>query len=134
VAVDQEGVAKEGLKTSIDLLEAGRALLVFPEGERTLTGKMNPFKPGISLLLKRVSVPIVPVGVAGAFEAYPRKAKFPKLSPLFWPATGHSVAVAVGRPIPSARFQKVPREQMLEELFGEVRAMVERAERLRRKL
>jgi hypothetical protein len=78
-------------------------------------------------------VPIVPVGVAGAYEAYPRKAKFPKLSPLFWPATGNGVAVSVGRPIPSARFQKLPRERILDDLFGEVRAMVERAERLRRK-
>jgi 1-acyl-sn-glycerol-3-phosphate acyltransferase len=74
VPVDQEGVAKEGLKTSLERLANGDALLVFPEGERTLTGEMLPFKPGIYLLVKRANVPIVPVGVAGAYEAYPRRA------------------------------------------------------------
>jgi 1-acyl-sn-glycerol-3-phosphate acyltransferase len=133
IPVDQEGVAKEGIRMSLDLLHGGRALLVFPEGERTLTGKMNEFKPGISLLLKRVSVPIVPVGIAGAYEAFPRNAPLPTLSPLFWPATKGAMAVSVGRPIPSERIADLPREQMLEVLFKEVQSVVERAERLRRK-
>ena len=34
------GVAKEGLRTSIDLLQAGKALLIFPEGERTWNGRI----------------------------------------------------------------------------------------------
>src|SRR3989442_15176552 len=67
VPVDQEGVAKEGLKTSVDLLQQGKALLMFPEGERTCTGQMQTFKPGVVLVMRKAPVPIVPVGVAGAF-------------------------------------------------------------------
>jgi 1-acyl-sn-glycerol-3-phosphate acyltransferase len=133
VPVDQEGVAKEGIKTSLDLLAANRALLVFPEGERTPTGKMQPFKPGILLLMKRAPVPIVPVGVAGAFEAYPRQKMLPRLSPMFWSPTGAAVATSVGKPIPPERFAGMPREQILEELFAAVAAQVERAEKIVRK-
>ena len=46
--------------------QANQAVLVFPEGERTFTGEMNPLRPGISLLIKRSQVPIIPVGIAGA--------------------------------------------------------------------
>ena len=58
VPVDQEGVAKDGLKAVLDQLSQGRAVLVFPEGERTGTGQMNPLKPGIQLLIKRTKAPI----------------------------------------------------------------------------
>jgi 1-acyl-sn-glycerol-3-phosphate acyltransferase len=133
VPVDQEGVAKEGLKTSIELLTAGQPLLVFPEGERSWTGQMQPFKPGILLLMKRVPVPIVPVGVAGAFEAYPRGAALPRLSPLFLPPTGAAVAASVGKPIPPERFTKMSREQILEELFHKVQDQVKQAEKIVRK-
>src|SRR5437016_4964293 len=62
VPVDQEGVAKEGLRTSVELLRAGKALLIFPEGERSPVGDMLPFKPGIHLVLRKAPVPILPVG------------------------------------------------------------------------
>ena len=133
VPVDQEGVAKEGLKTVLELLKAGEVVLVFPEGERTWTGQMQPLKPGVQLLIKRAQVPVIPVGVAGAFQAFPRTRKLPNLSPLFLPATGASVAVSVGKPQPAARYTELPRDQLLVELAREVGAMRERAERLRRK-
>jgi 1-acyl-sn-glycerol-3-phosphate acyltransferase len=77
VPVDQEGIAKEGLKTILELLGKGRAVLVFPEGERTRDGAMLPLKPGIQLLIKRAQAPIIPVGIAGAFDAYPRDQLLP---------------------------------------------------------
>jgi 1-acyl-sn-glycerol-3-phosphate acyltransferase len=130
VPVDQEGVAKEGLRACIDLLGAGQALVVFPEGERTPTGEMQPFKPGIQLLLRKAPVPIVPVGLAGAFEALPKHAVVPRLAPLFWPATGSSLAVSVGKPIPPERYQAVPRDELLDYLFREVQAQARRAEKM----
>jgi 1-acyl-sn-glycerol-3-phosphate acyltransferase len=133
VPVDQEGVAKEGLKTVLEQLQAGQAVLIFPEGERTRTGQMQPLKPGIQLLIKRARAPIVPVGVAGAYQAFPRTQKLPRLSPPFLPANGANLAVAVGRPLPAERFADLPREQLLKELFGELQKVQRRAECLRRK-
>ncbi len=133
VPVDQEGVAKEGLKTILELLHAGHAVLVFPEGERTWNGQLQPLKPGVHLLVKRAVAPIVPCGVSGAFEAWPRTQKGPRLSPLFWPRTGTDIAIAIGKPIPSERFRNLPREQVLEELYQEIWKMREQARKLRRK-
>src|SRR5262245_54042626 len=116
VPVDQDGVAKEGLKTILHLLGEGRAVLVFPEGERTETGQMNPLKPGIQLLIKKTQAPIVPVGIAGAFDAFPRSRKFPRLSPLFMPAGKGTIAVSVGQPLDARHYLDLPREEMLIEL------------------
>ena len=85
VPIDQEGFARDGLRTASTHLKAGRAVLVFPEGERTSNGKILPFKPGIHLLIKRLDVPIVPIGLAGAYEAWPRTQLLPRFSPVMWP-------------------------------------------------
>lgn len=133
VPVDQEGVAKEGLKTILEQLKAGQAVLVFPEGERTATGAIQPLKPGILLLIKRLAAPIVPIGIAGAFDALPRTRHWPKLSPFFLPTTGADIAVSIGKPIAAQRYQDMPRDQVLTELREELMRAKERAERLRRK-
>ena len=133
LSVDQVGVAKEGLRASLERLQAGKALLIFPEGERTLTGEMLPFKPGIALVLRKAPVPIVPVGIAGAYETYPRSAKLPRLSTLFWPATGAAVAASVGEVIPPERYQGLGRDELLTFLSDSIRTQVARAEKLVRK-
>jgi 1-acyl-sn-glycerol-3-phosphate acyltransferase len=133
VPVDQEGVAKEGLKTVIYLLQAGQAVVVFPEGERTHTGEMQPFKPGIHLILKRAPVPVVPIGIAGAFESFPRRRKRPVLSPFFLPATRGALAAVAGPPLDPGRLLKLPREDFLRALFDAIQAAQRKAERLRRK-
>jgi 1-acyl-sn-glycerol-3-phosphate acyltransferase len=135
IPVDQEGVAKEGLKAMVDLLQAGKPALIFPEGARAWDGVMQPFKPGVLLLIKKTAPPIVPVGVAGAFEALPRgrRLPIPTPSPLFLPPGRSTVAVVVGKPIDSRRFADLSREQALAELFNEVKKVQERAEHLRRK-
>ena len=133
VPLDQEGVAKEGLKTILDQLKSGQAVLVFPEGERTRTGEVQPLKPGVLLLIKRLEVPIVPIGIAGAFDVLPRTRKWPKLSPFFLPTTGADIAVSVGKPIPAERYRDMPRDQVLTELQEELKRAKDRAERLRRK-
>ncbi len=45
--------------------------ILFPEGTRTRDGKMNPFKPGIGMLIAESPAPVVPCHVTGAFEALP---------------------------------------------------------------
>lgn len=133
--VDQEGVAKEGLKAMLDLLEAGKPVLIFPEGQRSFDGVMQAFRPGVHLLIKRTDAPIVPVGIAGAHEALPRGRKYPipTPSPIFFGPGPSTLAVSVGKPIPASRYKGMPREQVLRELFEEVKKVQEEAERLRRK-
>jgi 1-acyl-sn-glycerol-3-phosphate acyltransferase len=133
VPIDQEGVGKEGIRTIENQLRRGQAVVVFPEGERTADGQVHPLKPGIHLLIRRTKAPIVPVGIAGAFEAWPRWRRFPIPAPLFLPAGRGALAVTVGRPLDAARFTALPRDQALGDLFTELKTMFDRAEHLRRK-
>jgi 1-acyl-sn-glycerol-3-phosphate acyltransferase len=48
-------------------LEEGVSLAVFPEGTRTLTGAVGPFRTGVFRMAIRFGVPIVPVTIEGAF-------------------------------------------------------------------
>ncbi len=132
VPIDR-GFGKEGLQTVLGQLAAGRAVLMFPEGERTHTGDLQPLKPGVSLLVKRVTCPIVPVGVAGAYRAWPRRRKLPTLDPLPLASRGRAMAVAFGEPIDPARYKAAGRETILTDLGDEIRRAYEAAEQVRRK-
>jgi 1-acyl-sn-glycerol-3-phosphate acyltransferase len=132
VPIDQEGVGKEGLKTILGQLRAGHAVVVFPEGTRTEDGHVAPFRPGVHLLISRADCYIVPVGIAGAFEAWPYWKPLPVPAPLFLPPSDRAIAVSVGKPLRSEEFAGRSREQVLADLYQRVRKLKERAERLRR--
>jgi 1-acyl-sn-glycerol-3-phosphate acyltransferase len=133
VPIDQEGIGIEGLRVVLRLLQAGEAVLVFPEGHRSRDGAMRPLLPGIQLLIKRAQAPVVPVGIAGAYDAWPPGHKLPVPAPLCLPATPRTVAVSIGQPLDGRRYAGLPRERSLSDIASELRRAADRAERLRRK-
>jgi len=132
VKIDRD-FGKDGLKETLGVLDRGKAVLVFPEGERTHDGAMEPFKPGISLLIKRVKAPIVPVGIAGAFHAWSRNQKVPKFAPLFLAPNEASIALSIGKPLDPTTLSGLGREEMLQRLFDAVSVEFAKAKRLKRK-
>jgi 1-acyl-sn-glycerol-3-phosphate acyltransferase len=125
-------MGKDGIQSVLERLAAGQAVLMFPEGERTHTGEVQPLKPGVSLLIKRVMCPIVPVGIAGCFAAWNRFMKAPRFSPLFLPPGPSTIGVSLGEPIDPARYAGKDRGWMLEDLRQELAKQKDAAERLRR--
>ena len=93
---------------------------------------MQPLRPGVQLLIKRTEAPIVPVGIAGAYDAWPRTQLLPTPAPLFLPADG-GIAVVAGAPLDAGPLAKLPRDRCLAELFEALRSVQQQAERLRRK-
>lgn len=132
--VDQVGMAKDGLKAILAKLESGHPVLVFPEGSRTEDGALAKLQPGISLLIKRIRCPIVPIGIVGAHDAWPRNRVLPMPSPLFLPATNRCIGIAVGPPRDAATVAELPRDQMLNIIAADIAAAMVEAGKIRRKL
>ena len=65
------------LKQMLRRLKAGKVVVVFPEGTRTTTGRIQRFHPGFAAVAKRARAAIVPVAIEGAFDAWPRWRKIP---------------------------------------------------------
>lgn len=132
VPVDQEGLGIEGLRTIAGQLRAGHAVLVFPEGGRTPDGRLQPLKGGVYVLLKRSPAPVLPVGIAGAFESWPIRKPWPRLAPLWGRPRAGTIAISIGAPLDRARLAGLPRDEALAELAGAIARERERAQRLRR--
>ena len=72
IPVNQEGVDRSAMKAVIRVLRASNAVLLFPEGSRTLDGNLQPGEPGLGLLIAKTLAPVVPMRIFGAHEALPR--------------------------------------------------------------
>jgi 1-acyl-sn-glycerol-3-phosphate acyltransferase len=78
VPVDRDGGGAAGLKAILERLLAGGGIILFPEGTRTMDGKLQPARSGIGLTVIKSSAPVMPVRTFGTFEAYGRNHKFPR--------------------------------------------------------
>ncbi|MCX7703444.1 MAG: 1-acyl-sn-glycerol-3-phosphate acyltransferase [Planctomycetota bacterium] len=67
------------LRTAVEVLKKGARLLLFPEGSRSSDGSVGEVKAGVFLIAKRADVPILPVRIRGAYKAWNRNSKFPRL-------------------------------------------------------
>ena len=72
IPVNQEGIDRSALKALIRVLKSGNAVLVFPEGARTLDGDLQPAQPGLGLVIAKTLAPVVPMRIFGAHESLPR--------------------------------------------------------------
>src|SRR5437588_8411473 len=72
------------------LQEEKAIFIIFPEGGRSRTGSMMPFKHGLGMLVAETDVPVVPCALVGTFDALPPKGNFPR------PA---AIKLAIGDPL-----------------------------------
>jgi len=70
------------IKETIARLEEGHVLNIYPEGERTWDGHLGVIQAGIALVVRKTSVPIIPVAIIGAFNAWPRTVVAPRGAPV----------------------------------------------------
>jgi 1-acyl-sn-glycerol-3-phosphate acyltransferase/long-chain acyl-CoA synthetase len=74
------------------IASGGRGLIIFPEGTRTRTGQMQPFKRGPAVVATALELPLVPAYIEGSFQAWPKGR---------WFIRPHRIQVYFGRPIPA---------------------------------
>jgi long-chain acyl-CoA synthetase len=71
-------------------MDHGFNLMVFPEGQRTKHGALNPFRPGTGLLIQKLDAPVVPIRINGLWELKKADRHFA------WPG---EVSVIIGEPV-----------------------------------
>jgi 1-acyl-sn-glycerol-3-phosphate acyltransferase len=69
---------RAALRHSLEQLKRGGGLVIFPEGGRTLTGRLMPFKAGVIRLALETGAPIVPVTIIGGYRAFSPHHIFPR--------------------------------------------------------
>jgi 1-acyl-sn-glycerol-3-phosphate acyltransferase len=121
IPVDRGGGAA-GLKEALRRLKRGELVLVFPEGTRSQDGGLAPFKAGLTSLVRRCEASLIPVGLDGAFEAWPRSRCLPRTA---------IIHVEIGEPISPELSATLSNHVLLEELERRVRGCYERARRAR---
>ncbi len=82
IPVDRDGGGGKGLRAIFDRLLAGNGILIFPEGTRSRSGRIQPARAGIGFVILKSTAPVVPVRVFGMFEAYGRHLTLPRPRPV----------------------------------------------------
>jgi 1-acyl-sn-glycerol-3-phosphate acyltransferase len=117
VAVDRSDREKsmasiaEGAKS----IRAGNSFLIFPEGTRSRTGDLLPFKKGGFIMAIEAQAPIVPVAVRGGRDA------MRKGSAVIRPV---HVSVRVGRPVPTEGLTLADRDELIRRVRTEVEGLL----------
>ncbi|EPP35471.1 acyltransferase family protein [Chlamydia ibidis] len=65
-------------KAAYSLFQKGQKLIIYPEGSRSPDGHLHPGQIGVGMLAIKTKVPVLPVYVAGTYQAFNRHQKFPK--------------------------------------------------------
>lgn len=72
----KRGQNKEALKSLLmaaEMLKSGRSVHIFPEGTRSITGKIQPFKRGAFIIAQKAHTPILPITIIGSNHITPKK-------------------------------------------------------------
>ncbi|MFV1995329.1 MAG: MFS transporter, partial [Verrucomicrobiales bacterium] len=99
--------AREAIRLTVDALEEGHLVCLFPEGQLSRTGLLNEFKKGFELVARQARVPVIPAAVDGlwgsifSFEGGRFLGKMPRLCPRglrvhFGKAIAPEAATAIG--------------------------------------
>ena len=89
VPVDRQRGDISAMKTIIRLLQQGKRLIIFPEGTRSLDGRLQPARAGLGMVIAKTLVPVVPIRIFGSHEALPKTGGL-KFRP---------ITVIIGKPI-----------------------------------
>lgn len=108
IPLDRKRGGKHALKVALNLLNEGKLIIIYPEGTRTLTGKLQKAKTGVARLALQSRVPVIPIGLTGTFEILPKGKYIPKLK---------KATMNIGKPMVFTEYyNKKPTKKILREV------------------
>jgi 1-acyl-sn-glycerol-3-phosphate acyltransferase len=109
--------ALAAISRGAESLKAGNSFLIFPEGTRSRTGALLPFKKGGFVMAIEAQTPIVPVAVQGGRDAMRKGSAF--VRPVL-------VRVRIGSPVPTKGMTMDDRDALITKVRTEIEALLER--------
>lgn len=76
--IERNSADFRALKKTLQFLKKGESVLLFPEGTRTMDGRVGRMKPGGLLVAAKADVPVLPAVIEGAFQVWSRNNKLPR--------------------------------------------------------
>ncbi|HJQ29678.1 MAG TPA: AMP-binding protein, partial [Rubrobacter sp.] len=121
VPIDSHRAVFSSLAFGAAVLKRQENLVWFPEGHRSHTGELQPFRPGIGVLLNRFPVPVVPVFIRGTFEAMPPGKAWP---------TPTKLTIVFGKPLDPGELEQrgegdQPQDRIVQALYEHVKDLVD---------
>lgn len=111
-----KGQSWPAIDRAVAALRDGNAFFIFPEGTRSRTGELLPFKKGGFVMAIKAQAPVVPVAVLGG------RAAMRKGSALIWPTT---VTVAFLPPVPTIGMEVEDRSQVVAVVRSAIQARLD---------
>jgi len=87
--------AQDALDKGLQILKAGEAFAIYPEGTRSLDGRLYKGRTGVAWLALTAGCPVVPVALEGTQRLQPVGSRIPRL---------HRISVTFGEPLDLSRF------------------------------
>jgi 1-acyl-sn-glycerol-3-phosphate acyltransferase len=85
---------RQGFGEAVELLRQGRLVVIYPEGRRSVDGRLEPGKPGIGMIVAETGCPVLPAYIDGTHAALPPGSRRLRLRP---------IRVIFGKPIDFSR-------------------------------
>ncbi|HNT27500.1 MAG TPA: AMP-binding protein, partial [bacterium] len=78
IVMDEQRDLRDAISRMAAVLRKKKSIIIFPEGTRTRDGHIGNFRETFAILAAELKVPVVPVAIRGAFEAFPRGRFIPR--------------------------------------------------------